>query len=263
MRLFAFILVALLLPLSGCGYRRAVMAEDHFNAGNQAIAKRAWEQAGREFAAAAEARPDSAALRARIGLAYEQAGRCGDAVPWLQEALDLQPRQSWLVRIALVTCLERIGRPRESEAVLRGALEVYRRRSDAVTLNNIGYTIADRGLHLDTAERLLRRAVEFEPDAGFIVDSLGWCAYKQDRLDEALSLMTRAAALEPSAEVLYHLGMVQAALGDPQAAAEQFGGALSMDPTYTPAFDALMALQPPDVEKPPATPVPSGPIMEQ
>ena len=264
MRLRCAILLALLAPLCGCGYRRAVIAEDHLAAGSAYVAKEAWNAARREFAAAAAARPKSAALEARIGLTYDQAGRCREAIPWLRRALERQPRQPWPVPAALITCLERAGRSDEAEQVLRDALVTY--RDNAIALNNIGYMAADRGVHLEEAARLLRRALALAPEAGFILDSLGWCYFRQGRLDDALELLGRAARSETgNAEVRYHLGMVEQALGDTRAAAAEFGAALSLDPTFTRAYQALTGLGP-GVAPPPApapTPTPTAPLMEQ
>ena len=247
------VMVLALAPLSGCGYRRAVIAEDHLAAGSRALAAHRWTTASREFSASAALRPGSGQLRARIGLAYEQAGRCGDAIAWLQEAVELQPRQPAVVRVALLTCLEHEGRAQEAGRLLRDALVTY--RDDALALNELGYIAADRGIHLDAAARLLRRAAALargKPYEGVIVDSLGWCYYRQGRFRDALPLMTRAARRASSAEVLYHLGMVHRALGDLPAADTQFSAALSLDPAFAPAYQALMApaaAQPPTVEQ--------------
>jgi tetratricopeptide (TPR) repeat protein len=263
MRFRAAILLLLCAPLCGCRYRGAVMAEDHLTAGNQAVARKAWDSARREFAAAAAARPSSAALDARIGLIYEQAGRRDEAAPWLKRALELQPRQPWSVPVALMTCLDASGRSAEAEDVLLTALRVHRR--DALALNNIGYICADRGVHLQAATRLLRRAVELAPEMGTFVDSLGWCYYRQGKFDDALRLLTRAAELgPPDAEILYHRGMARLALGDSRGAAQDFTRALSANPTLTPAYQALKALTPPESrEPPPSASTPAAPLMEQ
>jgi len=257
-------LALMLAPLAGCaGYRRAVIAEDHLAAGADAIQRRAWEEAGREFAAAAAARPDAGHLYARIGLAYQRAGRWREAIPWLEQGLELQSAQPWHVRLALMTCLEQARRFDDAEQVLRDALDAY--FNDPVALNNLAYTAADRGMYLETAARLLRRAVQLAPDAGFIVDSLGWCYYQQGKLDRALALLTRAARLDDSnPEVLYHLGMALRAQGETQAAAEQFSAALTLNPSFTQAHKALTALAPEPEGRPSrATPTSPRRDMEQ
>jgi len=80
----------------------------------------------------------------------------------------------------------------------------------AMTNNNLGYAMADRGENLDEAHRMLMIAYEERPDDGAVVDSLGWVRYKlgifEDEVDEdgavvragALSLLRRAVDLPES-----------------------------------------------------------------
>ena len=45
-------------------------------------------------------------------------------------------------------------------------------------LNYLGYSWIDRGLHLDEAMKMIKRAVDQRPDDGYIVDSLGWATIR-------------------------------------------------------------------------------------
>ena len=49
----------------------------------------------------------------------------------------------------------------------------------ASALNYIGYTWAEKGIRLDEAEELIRRALELKPNDAYIMDSLGWVHYKR------------------------------------------------------------------------------------
>lgn len=74
-------------------------------------------------------------------------------------------------------------------------------------LNYLGYSWVDRGIRLDEAEALIRRAVDLNSEDGFIIDSLGWVYYRTGRLDEAVPLLERAVELEPGdSELNDHLG---------------------------------------------------------
>ncbi len=46
---------------------------------------------------------------------------------------------------------------------------------DIVTLNDLGYLWADENKNLARSLRMIRKAVEGEPDNGAYRDSLGWC----------------------------------------------------------------------------------------
>jgi tetratricopeptide (TPR) repeat protein len=74
-----------------------------------------------------------------------------------------------------------------------------------MTLNALGYTLADRTDEYDEAERLIARALELEPESGAIVDSWGWVLYRQGKLDEALAELKRAYGILKDPEVAAHI----------------------------------------------------------
>jgi len=85
---------------------------------------------------------------------------------------------------------------------------------NAEALNYLGYTYADKGIHLDEAEGLIRKALLIRPEDGYIVDSLGWVYFKQGRYEEALRELERAESLIPDDPViLEHLGDVYQKVG--------------------------------------------------
>ena len=49
---------------------------------------------------------------------------------------------------------------------------------NAMTLNYLGYMLADRGIKLDEALGLIKKAVELDPANGAYLDSLGWAYFK-------------------------------------------------------------------------------------
>lgn len=79
---------------------------------------------------------------------------------------------------------------------------------DAAALNALGYTWADRGIHLDQALQMIRRAVKQQPDDPAFLDSMGWALYRLGHLDQAETYLRRAQAAFPDPEVTAHLGEV-------------------------------------------------------
>ncbi len=72
------------------------------------------------------------------------------------------------------------GEASEMERSLELMNEVLARNPDHYrALNYVGYSWAERGERLDEAERMIRRAIELEPDDGYIIDSLGWVLYQR------------------------------------------------------------------------------------
>jgi Flp pilus assembly protein TadD len=63
---------------------------------------------------------------------------------------------------------------------------------NASALNYLGYMLADRGVRLEEAQKLIQQAVDLDPNNGAYLDSLGWVYYRQNRLAEAEDLLIRA-----------------------------------------------------------------------
>jgi tetratricopeptide (TPR) repeat protein len=64
---------------------------------------------------------------------------------------------------------------------------------DAMTLNYLGYMLADRGTRLDEALGYVRRAVAIDPQNGAYLDSLGWVYYKMGNYELAEENLRRAS----------------------------------------------------------------------
>ncbi|PIP37310.1 MAG: hypothetical protein COX19_17005 [Desulfobacterales bacterium CG23_combo_of_CG06-09_8_20_14_all_51_8] len=98
----------------------------------------------------------------------------------------------------------------------------------ADALNYIGYSYADKGIRLDEAETMIKKALALKPDNGYIIDSLGWVYFQKGRLDEALAELQRAVALIPDDPVvLEHLGDIYAKRNDPISARKYYEQALA------------------------------------
>lgn len=79
----------------------------------------------------------------------------------------------------------------------------------AQALNYLAYTWAERGENLQQAEEYARRAVFSEKNDAYILDTLGWVLYKQERYIEAATVLERAHRLQPTASIISeHLGDV-------------------------------------------------------
>lgn len=99
-----------------------------------------------------------------------------------------------------------------AEAAFREALA--RDPLHAPSLNYLGYMLAERGERLDEAVSLVERALAIDPDNGAYLDSLGWAFFKQKRFDRAEPLLRRAAEQAPANSVVQeHYGDVLWAAG--------------------------------------------------
>lgn len=74
-------------------------------------------------------------------------------------------------------------------------------------LNYLAFVYAERTENLDLAEKLARKAANLKPDDGYIMDTLGWVLFKQNRVDEAIKILERAyEVVKVESIIAEHLG---------------------------------------------------------
>lgn len=154
--------------------------------------------------------PDASLRRLAQAQVLRDIGRAEAAYQLLTEALAEQPDEPRLLYEQAMLA-ERLQRYEPMETLLRRVIVL--KPDDAQAYNALGYSMAERNVRLDEARALIQRAVDLAPEDPFILDSLGWVAYRQGRLDEALDLLQKAYHARPHAEVATHLGEVLWMLG--------------------------------------------------
>ncbi|WP_293575503.1 tetratricopeptide repeat protein [Phaeobacter sp.] len=147
--------------------------------------------------------------------------------------LDESQDGRWFVLYARAICHERLDNWDQAEADFRAALDI--RPNQPQVLNYLGYSLVEKQIKLDEALSMIERAVAARPDAGYIVDSLGWVLYRLGRYADAVVHMEKAVELMPVDPVVNdHLGDVYWAVGREREAEFQWKRALSfIDPEDT------------------------------
>jgi tetratricopeptide (TPR) repeat protein len=131
----------------------------------------------------------------RYGGAAEQANQVEKAAELLKKSIDMNPRN---------------------------ASEAY---------NYLGYMWAERGIHLDEALDMVRKALEEEPDKAEYQDSLGWVYYMKGEYEKALEELQQAASkLKPEDAVVFdHLAETLEKLGKADDAVRYWQKAIALD----------------------------------
>ncbi len=119
---------------------------------------------------------------------------------------------------------------RLDDAIDQYRAAVRRWPESALSLNALGYTLADRTDRYREAERLIRKALRYDPDSPAIIDSLGWVLYRLGRPEEALVELERAYAGFPDSEVAAHVVEVLVVLDRSEEAMEFLLQAEEKDP---------------------------------
>jgi tetratricopeptide (TPR) repeat protein len=158
----------------------------------------------------AEASPSNAvevvALKAQLLVSLD---RYDDGLALYDKAIEFRPESENLA-LGRAELLLRIGRLDAAIAEYRQA--VARWPESSMSLNALGYTLADRTQHFTEAETLIRRALAIDPDSPAIIDSLGWVLYRLGRPEEGLQELQRANDRLDDPEVASHIVEVLAEL---------------------------------------------------
>jgi tetratricopeptide (TPR) repeat protein len=148
-------------------------------------------------------KPESYVALAQI---YIDTKRGADAVRMLQDAQQKFPADT-TIPFELGAVLDKQKRFADAESAFRQVLS--KDPDHAPALNYLGYMFAERGERLDESVSLLKKALAIEPDNGSYLDSLGWAYYKADKLDLAVTNLERAAEqLQANSVIQDHYGDV-------------------------------------------------------
>lgn len=156
------------------------------------------------------------------GRQYAQAEQAARAA----EKIAPRPADNEMVWFMLGAIYERQKKYDLAEDQFKHVLQINPR--NAAVLNYYGYMLADRGLRLEEAIELVRRALAEEPYNGAYLDSLGWAYYKQNRLSEAEGSLRKAVernSHDPT--ILDHLGDVYYKSGRIELAGAEWEKALA------------------------------------
>jgi tetratricopeptide (TPR) repeat protein len=181
--------------------KRAVALDPQFSTGYALLARQYMRQqrldeAKAEFEGMVKRDPTAAGPRTMVGMILEAQNRQEEAKRWYEETMAAVP--------------------------------------DApVAANNLAYIYAEQGINLDAALQLATAAKQGLPDNPDVDDTLGWIYYKKDMANLAIGPLEESLKKRPdTAEVLYHLGLTYAKLGDATKARESLERALQLNPNF-------------------------------
>jgi len=130
-----------------------------------------------------------------------------------------------------------------AEQFFRQALDVD--PASAMTLNYLGYMLADKNQRLAEALKLIRKAVELEPMNGAYLDSLGWVYFKMGEYEMAEENLRQAVDRDQTDPTVHdHLGDLYEKTGRIRLAAAQWELSLAQYAKSSPAD-----IEPGDVAK--------------
>ena len=151
---------------------------------------------------------------------YQQQGRDDLSKKALQRGLEAYPDdEDLLYEYGLV--LENSGEHSAALDVMQRIVEL--KPDNAAALNFVGYSWADKKVHLEKALDYIQRAVALKPDNGYIRDSLGWVYFRLGKIEQAVKELEAAVKLSPDdPAILEHLADVYLEGGQVSKALETY-----------------------------------------
>jgi tetratricopeptide (TPR) repeat protein len=172
-----------------------------------------------DMARASAASPSASTTeQVRLGEALSRAGKAGEAAAVYRQAIetmagpDRNRPVAWALWLLLGRAYDEAGDWASAKPALRRAVELA--PSETSALNQLGYGMLVNGEDVAEATRLISLASQLRPTDPAISDSLGWALFKGGKASDAIPILERAVASEPTiAEIGEHLGDVYWSVG--------------------------------------------------
>jgi len=210
--------------------------EMQFVLGRTQLARGDTKAAEAAFLHATELNPNFLAPYLELANLYGRSKDPERAAAMASKALTVDPKQPAALMLSALAL--------QQKGDAKGAAEAYDRllavnAKFAPAANNLAWILAEEGKDLERAYQLAQVAHDEAPEDPYVADTLGWVLVKRGSHASALPLFQQSAAKLPqNADVLVHLGLTQAKLGQTEAARETLKKALALNPQVGGAEEA-------------------------
>lgn len=179
--------------------------------------------------------PDDYFLLFYLGIGYSRLNFEDKSIEFLEKSLELNPPKELAVEIISQLGLTYDGMKNFSKSDSLYEVGLKLDQDNHLLLNNYSYSLSERGLQLERAEKMSKRALEQEPNNSSYLDTYGWILYKMGKYEEAISYIKKAIELRDavgsnSSVLNEHLGDIYYKMGDKEKAMFYWNEALRMDP---------------------------------
>ncbi|MEI7812650.1 MAG: tetratricopeptide repeat protein [Ignavibacteria bacterium] len=216
--------------------------------------KKKYQEASSVLLEASQLFSDNFSIALLLGLSFSQLNQFRQAMPYLNKAVELEPKDITALS-AYSYVLSQEKQPDEAVNYLRRALSIEPKNADllgtlgliynaqkkwtecdsaytealkndvnnSLLLNNYAYSLAERGVKLDEAYKMIETAVSKAPDNSSYLDTFGWVCYKTGDYVKAEEFVRKAIARdENNPTLIEHLGDILYKKGDKTAAVEMW-----------------------------------------
>jgi tetratricopeptide (TPR) repeat protein len=189
---------------------------------------------------AVAANPKDRDLTLMLASELDDVGKTDEGLT-LAKSLLANTAEDRIVWLELGQMYLRARRWKEAEEALNKADGLTTKKEDRTYLLFIRGGLAERQKHYEPAEQFFRQALELDPDNAMTLNYMGYMlADKGNRLPEALKMVRKAVDLEPmNGAFLDSLGWVYFKMGDYELAEENLRHAVERDSTDPTVHDHL------------------------
>ena len=180
---------------------------------------------------AIEQKPGSGQLYEVLASIYEKKEKFDEALNVLNKAKEKFPPLKKDERLIYYTgtIYDKMGNFEKSIAVMQEILKLNPNHADA--LNFVGYSYSIKGIRLDEAEAMIKKALSLKPGEGYIEDSLGWIYFIKGDYKRAKKYLEKAVILKADEPVILdHLADLYIKLDDIKKAQSLYQKALELKP---------------------------------
>lgn len=173
--------------------------------------------------------PKNADLLFRLAESYRRKGDLNKAVDQLRLAAQAAPNNTKPL-LMLAEILDGTGRAEQAQPIYEQILKIQ--PDHPVALNNLAYIKAEKGVDLEEALGMVRRAQQKDPHSDEIADTLGWIYIRKNLSEDAVRVFQDLTTKEPKNPIFhYHFGMALQEKGDKTAARRELEEALKDSPS--------------------------------
>lgn len=134
----------------------------------------------------------------------EETRKVSDAVAALEKARDEFPKDEKILYY-LGSLYDKLAKQEKALDLMNEILELN--PDNVQALNYVGYSYVSRGVKLDTAEKMIKKALDLKPGDGYIQDSYGYLLLMRGNIRQATIELEKAFKLRPDEGVIVeHLG---------------------------------------------------------
>ncbi len=162
-----------------------------------------------------------------LGTTLVQQQKHSEAIDYFEQAVKLEPENVQSI-LALSGAYDELLLHHKSEPLYQKMIKLN--PNSPIILNNYAYHLSVRGIRLDEALEMVKRALEADPDNSPYLDTAGWIYYQKGDYEKAKKFIEKSLEIRPdSPEVLEHLGDVYEKMGEPETAQLYWKKSLELD----------------------------------